>query len=98
MNAQHGLFLCQLNLKATFMENLTKGLAMTGNKEPVMRLADKKELEAAAHDDRPLKIRIAASEHRRLLAHLREINITEATLFPGVEGFFRSLNYLAVGV
>lgn len=38
-----------------------------------------------------IKIVIGPEAHRAGLAHLREMNITAETLFPGVDGFARSL-------
>jgi hypothetical protein len=96
--AQQGLFLSPLNLSKSFMENLTAGLGLTGTKEPVPHLTALEDLRHAAKSEKVIKIGIPQSQHRPLLFHLKKMNITEATLFPGLDGYARSLNYLALGM
>ncbi len=95
--AQQGLFLCPLNLNNSFMENLTKGLGLTGTKKPVKRLSGLNDLRAAADQEKVVKFCIPQRLHQMLLFHLRKMNITDATLFPGFDGFARSINYFAMG-
>jgi hypothetical protein len=96
--AQQGLFLCPLNLSESFMVNLSRGLGLTGTKEPPKRLSSPEELQEEARNGSVVKIRVPHDQHRNLLFHLRRMNITDATLFPGLDGFARSLNYFAMGV
>jgi len=96
MIAQQGVFLCPLNLNTSFMENLTLGLALTGKKEAPKRLNTLEDLEDESKAGKVIKIKLLASQHRDLLFHLRKMNITEATLFPGLDGYARSLNYFAI--
>jgi hypothetical protein len=95
--AQQGLFLCPLNLKNSFMENLTIGLGLSGNKKPVKKLSNLDEFKEAAKIEKVIKICIPKTEHRNLLFHLRKMNISDATLFPGLDGFARSINYYISG-
>lgn len=96
--AQQGLFLAPLNLKHSFITNLSRGLGLEENRVVPGKVQTVDDLKVAEPDLRVLKIVIPASEHRRLLFHLKRMNITEATLFPGLDGFARSLNYYAIGM
>lgn len=98
MDAQQGLFLCPLNLKRTFKENLTIGLGLTGKKEPVVRLKNMDELIDAANTEKVLKICIPKTLHKSILKDLRMMDIDEATLFPGLDGFVRCLNQEILGI
>lgn len=95
---QQGLFLAPLNLKHSFMENLARGLSLTEDVTSPERYRSAEELKSAGPHLSVLKIVIPASEHRLLLFHLKRMNMTEATLFPGMDGFARSLNYFASGM
>jgi len=96
--AQQGLFLAPLNLKHSFMKNLSKCLCLQEGSIGAEEYKTTDELKAAKRDLSAMKIIIPASQHRTLLFHLKRMNITEATLFPGLDGFARSLNYYAVGM
>lgn len=96
--AQQGLFLAPLNLKFSFMENLAKCLDLEESVPLAREMVKSSDLEEAEPNLKVLKIVIPMSEHRKLLFHLKRMNITEATLFPGLDGFARSLNYYAVGM
>jgi len=98
MIAQQGLFLCPLQISESFMGNLTKGLGLTGQKEPIKPLNSTEDLEKEAKNGKVIRIKIPKDMHRNLLFHLRKMNITEATLFPGLDGYARSLNYFAIGM
>lgn len=79
-------------------DNLTTGLGLTEKKEPVKRISTLHELTHEAVRGNVIKICVPQSQHRSTLFHLRRMNITDATLFPGLDGFARSLNYFAMGV
>lgn len=96
--AQQGLFLAPLNLKYSFAENLSRCLGLEEVTVGAKKYESVDDLTAAEPGLSVLKIVIPASEHRKLLFHLRRMNITEATLFPGLDGFARSLNYYAIGM
>lgn len=88
--AQQGLFVCALNLKKTFMENLAVGVGITADSETA--ISELESLKTAAKRMTAIRIRIPRSEHPSLLSHLRRMNITDATLFPGPDGYARNLN------
>jgi len=93
MSAQKGLFVAPLNLSYSFKENLTTGLDLTGSKEPVLYLKSLDDLRAALEKESVIKLRLPKSLRKKLLAYLRDENITEETLFPGLDGYVRNLNY-----
>ncbi|HBA83108.1 MAG TPA: hypothetical protein DCZ95_03345 [Verrucomicrobia bacterium] len=88
--AQQGIFLCPLNLKLSFMDNLCAGLDMTS--KAISTIDNMEELKAAVPKVEVIRITIPRSEHISLISHLRKMNITDASLFPGLDGFARSLN------
>jgi len=55
-------------------------------------------LKNAGDSDKFLKLEIEADPHERLviLQHLHRMNVTSASLFPGMDGFARSLNTILV--
>jgi len=98
MIAQQGLFLAPLDIKRPFQENLMRALRMADSSGESVQIDSPDELKDAARTANLLKIVVPLEEHRRLLFQLRRMNITEANLFPGFDGFARSLNYYAVGM
>lgn len=97
MSAQHGLFICPLNLERSFIENLTIGLGLTGNRASVQRLHSINAVETEAKEGKVIKIIVPQDMHLNILYHLRKMNLTDAILFPGLDGYARSLNYFASG-
>ena len=93
MMVQRGLFLAPLNLEYDFKQNLTAGLNLTGTYEPVRRLNSLDDLRAALLEELVVKIRLAKTMRTELLSFLANRGITEASLFPGLDGYARSLNY-----
>lgn len=98
MSAQEGLFLCPLNLNLPFMVNLTIGLGLTGETENTKRLNTLDDLKTESREGKVIKIILPKPKHPNLLSRLRKMKITEASLFPGLDGFARSLNYHAIGM
>jgi len=96
--AQQGLFLCPLQINSTFMENITKALHLTGKKEPVPQLSCLEDLKSISKQNAIIKFVICKDLQRSILCYLKTKNITEATLFPGLDGFARSLNYYTTGL
>lgn len=99
MISQQGLFLAPLNLDIPFMENLEKCLRLTGTPETAKDVPTLDKLkEAAEHNTSVIRFEVSAQDKNGLLFHFKRMNITEATLFPGLDGFARSLNYYAIGI
>ena len=77
MVIQQGVFLCPGDVRTSFMENLN---VVLGN------------CDASSN---PLVIRYEITENpavrREMLRHLMRMNISRATLFPGLDGFAESL-------
>ena len=98
MIAQQGIFLVPLDIGISFQENLFDGLGLQPS-EPPTECTDLAVVACALrHRAHIIKIRIPQSynqDHRTLLSHLKMMNITEATVFPGLDGYARSLNYYA---
>jgi hypothetical protein len=78
---QQGLFLAPANITKTFEENIAALQATDTN---------------AGEHIQKLIIRASPKLKREILRHLFRMNVTRATLFPGLDGFAASLrNYLA---
>jgi hypothetical protein len=78
MTAQQGHFLCNLNNHETFVVSLFRMIPKSA-RDP-------------ASPDGPLRKLIVSPCHRTaLLKELRRMNIQSASLFPGLDGFARSL-------
>ncbi len=87
---QKGLFVFPLDVKRTFMENLAKGLAVDSASVDVC--GDLESFQKAATTAKVLKIVVPKCAHDKILSYLGKVNITDAELFPGLDGFARSLN------
>jgi hypothetical protein len=77
---QQGVFLCPGDISVPFMENL----------DSLFR--------GRSHPDEFIKLKIALTtqERRTVLQHLHQMNITRATLYPGLDGFAKSLGNLLI--
>jgi len=93
MLVQRGLFLAPLNLKYDFKNNLTDGLNLSGNYEPVLRLRYLEDVSAALLTEQVIKILLPKTFRKKVLHYLQEQDITEKMLFPGFDGYIRNLNY-----
>jgi hypothetical protein len=105
MDAQQGLFLVPTDLSATFVQNLAGSLScpeemlLEPNREFTYtpRVGDELEvLEGIAQYDL-LRIELTGDVALAALRDLWKMNIHAGTLFPGLDGFARSLNYYARG-
>lgn len=90
MTKQEGLFVIPLNVNRLFRENLSKGLGVDW--ETLNEIDNWDAFREAAQTAIVLKIIIPRDEHNRLLSDLAKMGISEAALFPGLDGFARSLN------
>lgn len=96
MQAQKGLFLAPLNLRESFKVNLSKGLGLTGTKEPIRKLKDLAQLKTAVAEESVVKLRFPKKLRIAMLAYLKSKGITAESLFPDFDGYVRSLNYQTV--
>lgn len=94
--AQQGMFLFPCNRESPFEKNLcaTFGLAFESLSSNNATKIDVSQLADFDFDNKLsiLKIIIPHNLHPMALYDLRDMNITPATLFPGLDGFARSLN------
>lgn len=97
MIIQQGWFLCPLGIDLTFELNLCRTLGLPGAKLPLKPTVDKKELLKKLHQPnspiKMLKFIFYKNLHLEALDDLRRMNITAASLFPGLDGFARSLKF-----
>lgn len=94
MSIQKGVFICPFNINETFMDNLEGTFELPKGS---LINNDYKELniEEACADSSLLspivKIILPRQFHQEIMNDLKNMNITAETLFPGLEGFSRSL-------
>lgn len=77
--AQQGLFLLPISQESTFEANLSAALDGQPNNAYDLRYV--------------FRVDISGSARREALQDLRRMNITRATLFPGLDGFAQSIGY-----
>lgn len=99
MIKQQGLFLLPLGLAREFEYHLCKTLLIEGDKLPTKANKNLDEIKELLPQWKPKLIRIEIPKRfqNKILCDLKRMNITAATLFPGLDGFARSLNYFASG-
>jgi hypothetical protein len=89
LSRQQGLFLMQKNIKISFMDNLNKGFSRDfENHAKTVTLSDLNELH---YNVFVIKIIIPARLKSFIRTELLRMNINYETLFPGIEGFCKSL-------
>jgi|SRR5579883_1780809 len=94
--AQQGLFLAPADLEATFEDNL---FGTFGATPAQARAAEPLVYRSASQPDvrwnelAIVKVVVPGELHKHALADLRSMNVTAATLLPGLEGYARSLYY-----
>jgi len=94
---QKGLFLFPCDINTSFMKNLILSLpeSFRNKKIEVYDCHHDEKIDYGKINQYPLiKIVIPRESHKYALQDLREMNITSTILFPGLEGFARSLHYI----
>lgn len=90
---QQGLFLVQRNIQNyTFLENLYSELSL--NTKDVITVVDLENEISNQHGIVKIIIPDSLDLKFSIMKLLRSMNIHEATLFPGIDGFARSLKFL----
>jgi hypothetical protein len=94
LSIQQGLFLFPCNIDLSFEQNVVptfgdRDLLRTPTKLTFDRTTDTLQLSKASI----LKIIIPNGIHKTIIDDLYDMNVTAATLFPGLDGFARSLSY-----
>lgn len=98
MYQQQGLFLVPTNPDRPFLENLASMLecdASLFHSDQKCKWSTKFDLKLIPHkeDIYVFKLLLPRKWHKEIIAELQYMNITAATLFPGLEGFARSLKF-----
>jgi len=96
MTAQRGLFLCPTDLETPFEQNLEETLDLRkGRLKSLVSEMTSDELQSLARYCPPacsvIKVILSREILPEIRSDLRRMNITAATLFPGLDGFARSL-------
>lgn len=89
ISRQQGIFLFQPSFDLNFVDWLKS--IEENSSDPVEVNAES--LNKVNHDENVVKIRIPKDLRMSILAELRKMNINQETLFPGIEGFCRSLTF-----
>jgi len=78
ITVQQGTFLCQKNIKYTFLENLEKNIELckSGNNKIIKYIID---------------LTKNVNLKREIISNLHRMNISRISLYPGLEGFAKSL-------
>jgi hypothetical protein len=96
LSIQQGLFLFPCDVSSSFEDNLAATFDIAPDifrqqKEVPFTLADVKT--SGYQEASIIKIIIPRGSHKTAISDLSEMNVTSATLFPGLDGFARSLLY-----
>jgi hypothetical protein len=94
--AQQGCFVVPGNINKTFMENLALGLevdvvALLAERARSMRRPDR-DRGGLLSNTSVVKVILPQKIHNAALFDLAQMNVTAASLFPGLDGFARSLH------
>jgi len=91
--AQQGLFLFPCDITVSFEENLaqTFGSSLIDFSSVKPKTYDRKERNFDRNDFDIVKIIITRNLHAKIIEDLDKMNINAASLFPGLDGFARSL-------
>jgi len=95
MAAQQALFAIPMVVENGFEYNLALSLSKFEKKLPVTTILQRFDKEILFNECALLKILIPGKLHRQIKLDLLRMNINEGTLFPGIDGFTRSLSDLA---
>ena len=91
MAIQQGLFLFPKDLNCSFMKNFSVALTSSSNIKPSLRQPIRELLESSHLPDM-IKITLPSVMHYEALRDLRRMNIGADSLFPGLDGFARSMH------
>jgi FRG domain len=97
MSIQKGVFLGPLSIERAFEQSLGKALDLESEYFPEFKPTEvsQDKLDAALVENSSLiKVVIKRPSHKDALTDLERMNITSATLFPGLDGYSRSLKFL----
>jgi hypothetical protein len=93
---QQGLFLCPISVDIPFMDSLTATFGMHPSVFADSKIEDYKplgDIKELLKDAAVIKLLLPRAIHHDVLLDLWNMNVNAATLFPGLDGLARSLNY-----
>jgi hypothetical protein len=96
LGIQQGFFLFPTNIEESFEFNLIRSLSIEGKnlEKSLFKKIKRSELNKINGDSLSiLKLLLSKEMKYEVSNQLRSMNITDATLFPGIDGFARSLQY-----
>jgi FRG domain len=93
LSIQQGTFLFPCDISTSFIRNLAGTFGISKESFEEMQAADDKKEEVNISDARIIKIVLRNEIHIDVLRDLKAMNITSESLFPGLEGFARSLYF-----
>ena len=96
LSIQNGLFLVPCSISSSFEKNLIETFDISeenfkNQKEEIISDDDPRHFGFLSGEASILKIIIPRGSHKDVLDDLKNMNINSATLFPGLDGFARSL-------
>ena len=96
LSIQQGLFISPTNIEKSFQRNLASAINVKNDdfSDNNLSLITPDQLESINGDDLFLiKFILSKDIKYEVVNQLKNMNISDATLFPGIDGFTRSLNY-----
>jgi hypothetical protein len=92
MAIQQGLFIMPTDIELGILENIQQSITLLKRKEKIPRT----QYDHFETRKNVFKIIIHKSIRETALAHLKRMNITHETLFPGIDGFSKSLIHTVI--
>jgi hypothetical protein len=93
LTMQQGFFLCPTNLLCSFEENLLMTLGLPPEPGLISPDVEWTKFYSNYHEYGAIRIVLPKSMQRSALQDLEKMNVTAATLFPGLDGFARSMSH-----
>jgi hypothetical protein len=96
LSVQQGVFLCPLSVNIPFIESLAKTFGVQASAfvtEEIQEYNPLAHTRQMVQDAAVIKAILPVATHHDVLQDLRRMNVTAASLFPGLDGFARSLHY-----
>jgi hypothetical protein len=93
LTVQQGFFLCPTDLPRSFEDNLLLTLGLQPEHGLTPPEVEWDEIHGSDQEYGAIRIVLPRDIHKDALEDLHKMNVTAATLFPGLDGFARSMSY-----
>jgi hypothetical protein len=96
LSVQQGVFLCPLSVDIPFTQSLAATFGLEASafvSEEIQKYDPLANTRQALGEAAVVKVLLPLATHHAVLQDLRSMNVTAASLFPGLDGFARSLHY-----